>query len=71
MSTSAAERINVSANSLARRLTTPMAEAAGVAAGSPEPPLDQMLAAFDPKKHGGEVMVGRAVGVEALADELA
>lgn len=68
MSTSAAERINVSGNRLARRLTTPMAEAAGVAAGSPEPPLDQLLAAFDPKKHGGEAMAGRAVGMEAFAN---
>lgn len=30
--------------------------------------LDQMLAAFDPKLHGGEVMAGGAVGVEAFAD---
>ena len=32
-----------------------------------EPTLDAMLAAFDPKKHGGEVMDGGAVGVEAFA----
>jgi antitoxin MazE len=33
-----------------------------------EPTLDQMLAAFNPKKHGGEVMTGASVGVEAFAD---
>lgn len=71
-------------NGLALRLTKPMAKMAGVAEGSPvrvtvkpgrivietetEPTLDQMLAAFDPKKHGGEAMTGRAVGVEAFAD---
>lgn len=70
MSTSA-PRISVSGNSLARRLTTPMAEAAGEPSTTPEPTLDQMLAAFDPKRHGGEVMAGRAVGGEAFADELA
>ena len=32
-----------------------------------EPTLDQMLAAFDPKKHAGEVMAGGAVGAEAFA----
>lgn len=67
MSTSAA-RISVSGNNLARRLKKPMADAAGVAACSLEPPLDKMLAAFDPKRHGGEVMAARAVGVEAFAD---
>lgn len=86
MSTSAA-RISICRNSLALRLTKPMVRIAGVAEGShvrvtvkpgcivieteAEPTLDQMLATFDPKKHGGEVMVGRAVGVEAFADELA
>jgi antitoxin MazE len=29
--------------------------------------LKQMLAAFDPKKHGGESMAGGCVGVEAFA----
>ena len=33
-----------------------------------EPTLDQMLAAFDPKKHGGEAMAGGAVGGEAFAE---
>jgi antitoxin MazE len=71
-------------NGLALRLTKPMAKTAGVAEGShvrvtvkpgrivieteTEPTLDQMLAAFDPKKHGGEAMAGRAVGVEAFAN---
>lgn len=32
-----------------------------------QPALDQLLAAFDPKLHGGEVMAGGAVGVEAFA----
>jgi hypothetical protein len=27
-----------------------------------------MLAAFDPKKHGGEVMADRPVGMEAFAN---
>lgn len=70
-------------NGLALRLTKPVAKAAGVTDGSPvrvtvnpgrivieteiEPTLEQMLAAFDPKKHGGEAMAGGAVGVEAFA----
>ena len=33
-----------------------------------EATLDQMLAAFDPKKHGGEAMEGGAVGEEAFAE---
>lgn len=82
MSTSTGQ-IRVWGNGLALRLTKPMAKAAGVAEGSPvrvtvkpgrivievdaEPTLEQMLAAYDPKKHGGEVMTGRAVGVEAFA----
>ncbi|MEO8546114.1 MAG: hypothetical protein ABI434_21190 [Burkholderiaceae bacterium] len=61
-----------------------MAKTAGVTEGSPvrvsvkpgrivieieaEPTLDQMLAAFDPKKHGGEAMAGGAVGAEAFAN---
>lgn len=83
MSTSAA-RISAWGNGLALRLTKPMAKTAGMTEGSSvrvtvkpgrivietevEPTLDQMLASFDPKRHGGEVMVGRAVGVEAFAD---
>ncbi|MBI5255847.1 MAG: hypothetical protein HY855_05065 [Burkholderiales bacterium] len=61
-----------------------MAKTAGVTAGSPvritvkpgrivietemAPTLEQMLAAFDPKKHGGEAVAGGAVGVEAFAN---
>jgi antitoxin MazE len=83
MSTSAAQ-ISAWGNGLALRLTKPMARAAGVAEGSSvrvtvkpgrivietevEPTLDQMLAAFDPKKHGGEVMADRPVGKEAFAN---
>ena len=79
MSTSAAQ-ISAWGNGLALRLTKPMAKTAGVADGSPvrvtvkpgriivetEPTLAQMLAAFDPKKHGGEAMAGGAVGVQKL-----
>jgi antitoxin MazE len=80
MSTSAAQ-ISAWGNGLAVRLTKPMAS---VAAGSPvrvtvepgrivietevEPTLDEMLAAFDPKKHGGEAMADRPVGKEAFAN---
>lgn len=83
MSTTASQ-ISAWGNGLALRLTRPMAKTAGVSEGSPvrvtvrpgrivietevEPTLEQMLAAFDPKKHGGEAMVGGAVGVEAFAD---
>lgn len=82
MSTSSAH-ISAWGNGLALRLTKPMAKVAGVAEGSPvrvtvkpgrivieteaEPTLDQMLASFDPQKHGGEAMAGGAVGVEAFA----
>ena len=33
-----------------------------------KPTLDQVLAGFDPKRHGGEVMAGGAAGVEAFVD---
>lgn len=82
MATSSAQ-ISTWGNGLALRLTKPMAKAAGVSDGSPvrvtvepgrivietevEPTLDQMLAAFDPKKHGGEAMAYRPVGKEAFA----
>jgi len=75
-------QISAWGNGLAFRLTKPMAKTAGVADGSPvrvtvkpgrivietetEPTLEQMLAAFDPKKHGGEVMVDRPVGEEVF-----
>lgn len=83
MSVSAGQ-ISAWGNGLALRLTKPMAKTAGVAEGSPvrvtvkpgrivietevEPTLDQMLAAFDPKKHGGESMADRPVGKEAFAN---
>lgn len=83
MSTSASQ-ISAWGNGLALRLTKPMAKTAGVAEGSRvrvtvkpgrivietevEPTLDQMLAAFDPRKHGGEVMADRPVGKEMFAD---
>jgi antitoxin MazE len=81
--TTTAAQISTWGNGLALRITKPMAKAAGVAEGSPvrvtvkpgrivietevEPTLDQMLAAFDPKKHGGEAISGGAVGKEAFA----
>lgn len=77
-------QISVWGNGLALRLTKPMAKAAGVVEGTRirvtvkpgrividtevEPTLEQMLAAFDPEKHGGEVMGGGALGVEAFAN---
>lgn len=82
MSTTAGQ-ISAWGNGLAFRLTKPMAKAAGVTDGTPvrvvvkpgriiiesetEPTLEQMLAAFDPKKHGGEVMADAPRGVEAFA----
>lgn len=82
MSTSMGQ-ISAWGNGLAFRLTKPQAKAAGVGEGSQvrvtvepgrivieaetEPTLDQMLAKFDPVKHGGEVMAGSAVGVEAFS----
>ncbi|MFM7532472.1 MAG: hypothetical protein ACKO5J_08290 [Rubrivivax sp.] len=81
--TTSATQISAWGNGLALRLTKPMAKTAGVAEGSPvrvtvepgrivvetdvEPTLDQMLAAFDPTKHGGEAMADRPVGNEAFA----
>ena len=81
---STVSQISAWGNGLALRLTKPMARAAGVAEGSAvrvtvkpgrivietetEPTLDKMLAAFDPKKHGGEEMAGGAVGLEAFAN---
>jgi antitoxin MazE len=81
MSTSAGQ-IRAWGDGLALRLTKPMAKTAGVTEGTPvritvrpgriviqaelEPTLEQMLAAFDPKRHGGELMAGRAAGAEAF-----
>lgn len=83
MSTTAAQ-ISAWGNGLALRLTKPMAKIVGVSEGSPvrvtvkpgrivietevEPSLEQMLATFDPKKHGGEAMADRPVGKEAFAN---
>jgi antitoxin MazE len=82
MSTSIGQ-ISAWGNGLAFRLTKPMAKTAGVTDGTPvrvivrpgrivietetEPTLEQMLAAFDPKKHHGESMAGGSVGVESFA----
>lgn len=82
MSTTAGQ-ISAWGNGLAFRLTKPMAKAAGVTDGTPvrvmvkpgriiiesetEPTLEQMLASFNPKKHGGEVMADVPRGVEAFA----
>jgi antitoxin MazE len=76
-------QISTWGNGLALRLTKQMAKAAGVADGTrvrvsvkpgrivieseTEPTLNQMLAAFDPKKHGGEAMADGQRGVEAFA----
>ncbi len=70
-------------NGLALRLTMPMAKLAGVTDGTrvrvivkpgriviesqTEPTLEQMLAAFDPKKHRAEFMADGSVGLEAFA----
>lgn len=66
-----ATRIRAWGNGLALRLTKPMARTAGFVEGSSvrvtvqpgriviergEPTLAEMLAAFDPQKHGGEEM---------------
>jgi antitoxin MazE len=80
---STAGQISAWGNGLALRLTKPMAKAAGVVDGTPvrvivkpgriviesetELSLEQMLAAFDPVKHGGEVMADAPRGVEAFA----
>ncbi len=75
--------INAWGNGLAFRLTKPQAKVAGVAEGTrvrvsvepgrivletePRPTLEQLLAAFDPVKHGGEAMGGGSIGLEAHA----
>jgi antitoxin MazE len=80
---SIASQISVWGNGLAVRLTKPMAKAAGVVEGTPvrvivtpgriviesetEPTLEQMLAAFDPAKHGGELLADAPRGAEAFA----
>jgi antitoxin MazE len=80
---SSISQISAWGNGLAFRITKPMAKAAGVSDGSPvrvsvkpgriviesdtEPTLEHMLAAFDPARHGGEVMADAPRGVEAFA----
>ncbi len=80
---SISSQISVWGNGLALRLTKPMAKTAGVVEGTPvrvivkpgriviesdvEPTLEEMLAAFDPAKHGGELMADAPRGVEAFA----
>jgi antitoxin MazE len=75
-------QISTWGNGLALRLTKPLAKAAGVVDGTrvrivakpgrivvevqSEPTLEEMLAAFDPQRHGGEVMAFAPVGVEVL-----
>jgi len=76
-------QISVWGNGLALRLTKPMAKEAGVLEGTPvritvmpgrivivaktEPTLEEMLAAFIPEKHGGELMADSPIGVEAFS----
>ena len=80
---SIASQISVWGNGLALRLTKPMAKEAGVVEGTPvrvtvkpgrivieaetELSLDEMLAAFEPQKHGGESMADAPLGVEAFS----
>ena len=80
---SSISQISAWGNGLALRITKPMAKAAGVSDGSSvrvsvkpgrivieseaEPTLEHMLAAFDPIRHGGEVMADSPCGVEAFA----
>lgn len=82
MSTSVSQ-ISAWGNGLALRITKPMAKAAGVSSGSQvrvivkpgriviesdaEPTLEDMLAKFDPKRHGGEVMADAPRGVESFS----
>jgi antitoxin MazE len=78
-------QISAWGNGLAFRLTKPMAKSAGLAEGTPvrvtvnpgrivietelEPTLDQMLAKFDPVRHGGELMADAPMGMEAFAHD--
>ena len=76
-------QISVWGNGLALRLTKPMAKTAGVVEGTPvrvtvepgrivieaetEPTFDEMLAAVNPEKHGGELMADAPRGVEVFS----
>lgn len=80
--TTASTQISTWGNGLALRLTKPLAVQAGLADGTPvrvtaepgrivietitEPSLEHMLAAFDPARHGGEVMTDAPVGAEVI-----
>jgi len=78
----ASSQISAWGNGLALRLTKPLAKAAGVVEGTRvrvsakpgrivietdvDPTLEQMLSAFDPKRHAGEVMADAPVGLEVI-----
>ena len=76
-------RVSAWRNGLAICLTKPMAKDAGVTEGSrvrmtaqpgrvvieTVPTLEQMLAAFDPKRHRGEAMASAPAGMEEFADD--
>lgn len=74
--------INTWGNGAALRLTKPITKASGIVSGTPvtitaergrivieaagRPTLDQLLAAFDPKRHGGEAMAFQPIGREVI-----
>jgi antitoxin MazE len=76
-------QISAWGNGLAIRITKPMAKTACVVDGSPvritvkpgriviesetEPTLEQMLAMFDPKRHGVDMLADARLGVKAFA----
>lgn len=78
--TASSTRIGTWRNGLGLRLTKQIAKAAGMAEGTrvrvsvkpgrivieidSKPTLKQMLAAFDPKRHGGEMFADVPVGLE-------
>ena len=69
-------------NGAAVRITKPVSQASGIESGTPvtitaergrivieavkRPSLEQMLQAFDPKRHGGEAMAVKPVGREVI-----
>ena len=77
------KQIQVWGNSFGLRITQRMAKSAGLTKGSSvrvtvtpgriviasgtEPSLEDKLAMFDPKKHGGEVMADMPRGVEVIS----
>ena len=74
--------INTWGNGAAVRITKPVSQASGIEAGTPvtitaergriviesaqKPSLEQLLAQFDPERHGGEVMDFAPVGNEVI-----